>query len=126
MFHRLPLLAFTLLFTCASALGAGCTADTAPPAAQALGPSASQGHAVIGGAVLWTPGMPMGTAREHHTATLLADGRVLVAGGTSNAVETKTAEIYDPMAGTWTAAASMVSARTGLSSYCAFSIGLRR
>lgn len=45
-------------------------------------------------------------AREKHTATLLADGRVLVAGGcTSSPVAT--AELYDPGAGTWTLTGSL-------------------
>lgn len=37
-------------------------------------------------------------ARSHHTATLLADGRVLVTGG-GNLEDA--AELYDPVAGSW-------------------------
>lgn len=40
------------------------------------------------------------TARETHTATLLRDGRVLVAGGFNN-IERASCEIYDPSTGVW-------------------------
>jgi hypothetical protein len=57
----------------------------------------------------------LGIARGGHTATLLPDGRVLVAGGypalISGAINS--AEIYDPASGTWHAAASMNIARIG-------------
>ena len=48
----------------------------------------------------------------HHTATLLPNGKVLVAGGLSNGVfgegtPTSSAELYDPATGTWTATLNM-------------------
>ena len=46
----------------------------------------------------------MGTGRAQHTATLLADGRALIAGGPD-----LTAEIYDPATGTFTATGAMVA-----------------
>ena len=54
----------------------------------------------------------MGIARYGHTATLLKDGRVLIAGGLvasekSGAVETQTAELYDPASGTFSPAGNM-------------------
>ncbi len=56
----------------------------------------------------------MVTAREFHTATLLPDGTVLVAGGTSNRKDAlASAERYDPSSGTWTATGSMIEARAG-------------
>jgi N-acetylneuraminic acid mutarotase len=57
----------------------------------------------------------MATARAWHTATLLASGRVLVAGGheVGGRVAFSSAEIFDPADGTgsWSATGSMVSAR---------------
>lgn len=51
---------------------------------------------------------PLNTARGGQTATLLTNGRLLVAGGQTNGGFTSsTAELYDPAAGTWTAAAPM-------------------
>lgn len=58
----------------------------------------------------WTPTAAMSVARVYHTATRLADGRVLVAGGTSGTA-LATAQIYDPTLGTWSATGSMVSVR---------------
>ena len=58
---------------------------------------------------LWTTTGSMTTPRDGHTATLLLSGKVLVVGGvdaTGNA--TKTAELYDPAGGTWSATGSMV------------------
>ena len=46
----------------------------------------------------WTNTTPMNEARAGHTATLLPNGKVLVEGGTGD----NTAEIYDPVAVTWT------------------------
>lgn len=59
----------------------------------------------------------MSTSRWSHTATLLPDGRVLVAGGftgfapgNAQAV-TNTAELYDPVSGTWSPAGSLGTRR---------------
>jgi hypothetical protein len=50
----------------------------------------------------------MTTARANATATLLANGHVLVAGG-GNPSATASAELYDPASGTWSATGSMTS-----------------
>ncbi len=53
----------------------------------------------------------MGTARGEHTATLLPSGKVLVAGGFDLSNALSSAELYDPVTGTWTATGSMSTAR---------------
>jgi hypothetical protein len=52
----------------------------------------------------------MSTARAEHTATRLADGRVLVTGGTTDAAAS-TAEIYDPQTGVFTPTGNMTGSR---------------
>lgn len=47
-----------------------------------------------------------------HTATLLDDGRVLVAGGTVNGLISSDIELFDPASGTSTLVALMVQPRT--------------
>jgi N-acetylneuraminic acid mutarotase len=63
----------------------------------------------------WTATGKMVEARLGHTATLLPDGRVLVAGGDGKsggiAHFLSSAELYDPRSGTWTATGNMVQAR---------------
>jgi hypothetical protein len=49
--------------------------------------------------------------RYKHTATLLPDGKVLVAGGDNQAYYFNTSEIYDPAAGQWSPAATLNAAR---------------
>ncbi|MGA7749071.1 MAG: kelch repeat-containing protein, partial [Gallionella sp.] len=73
------------------------------------------GPAVAG---VWSPANPMITApagRESHTATLLSDGTVLVAGGLTDPAAPavlSTSELYDPSTNTWTATAgSLATAR---------------
>jgi N-acetylneuraminic acid mutarotase len=54
----------------------------------------------------------LGTARCNHTATLLPNGKVLVAGGIgSNFTVLSSAELYDPATGIWTATGSLATAR---------------
>ena len=65
----------------------------------------------------WEEADTMTRARRHHTATILADGTVLVTGGTlvDDASEHAVlpAERYVPAANTWTALASMTVPRRG-------------
>src|SRR5437773_1626071 len=64
----------------------------------------------------WAPTGAMVEARGGNTVTLLADGKVLVAGGTTGGTAARTlvsAELYDPLSATWTATGSMNEARTG-------------
>jgi N-acetylneuraminic acid mutarotase len=55
----------------------------------------------------WSSAAHMATGRETHTATLLDDGKVLVAGGTDSTLT----EIYDPATDSWSGAGSMAIAR---------------
>src|SRR5438034_1069912 len=60
----------------------------------------------------WTATGSLNTARNYHTATLLQNGMVLVAGGQdSNGFISASAELYDPASGTWTATRSLNTAR---------------
>jgi len=62
----------------------------------------------------WTLVGPMNVARTGHTATMLQNGKVLVAGGLdANNNGIATAEIYDPVANTWTTVASLHTGRFG-------------
>ena len=62
---------------------------------------------------VWTSTGSMSGVRAFHTATLLANGKVLVAGGSNNGGLTRlaSAEVYDPATGVWTNTGSMSSAR---------------
>jgi hypothetical protein len=59
----------------------------------------------------WSTAASMLAARNQHTATLLRDGKLLLAGGTGSA--DPSAEVYDPVANAWTATGSMSVHRTG-------------
>ena len=62
----------------------------------------------------WVAGESMKNVRLDHAAVLLADGRVLVAGGTdANGTALKTAEVYDPTTGHWTLTGPMLTPRAG-------------
>ena len=60
----------------------------------------------------WTITGDLGEAHAWHTATLLSDGTVLVAGGTfRGTAATASAEIYDPDTESWTAVGTLATAR---------------
>jgi len=58
----------------------------------------------------WNPATQLLTGRFNHTATLLPNGRVLVAGGFNGAIPLATAEIYDPATDFWVATTNNMSA----------------
>lgn len=67
----------------------------------------------------WRQAPPMGTPRHDHTATLLPDGRVLVAGGSFEVLKgtdsasgmAPEAEVYDPATNTWSSAGRLLTPR---------------
>jgi Bacterial Ig-like domain (group 2)/Galactose oxidase, central domain/HYR domain len=63
----------------------------------------------------WSPTGSMTAARSHFTAKLLPSGKVLVAGGidcgSCSFVPVASAELYDPVTGTWSATGNMTAAR---------------
>jgi hypothetical protein len=60
----------------------------------------------------WIVTGSLNSARKSHTATLLPNGKVLVAGDNSGAVVLDSAELYDPSTGTWSDAGRMNVARS--------------
>jgi N-acetylneuraminic acid mutarotase len=62
----------------------------------------------------WSASGTMSISRTDHSATLLSTGKVLVAGGTTvdfNGVTVASAELYDPVSGTWTGTGSLLQGR---------------
>ncbi|HKE23386.1 MAG TPA: kelch repeat-containing protein [Bryobacteraceae bacterium] len=79
-----------------------------------LGAAAPASMAVAQPAGTFTPTGSMATPRTFHTATLLTNGTVLIAGGSTDFTgPVPTAELYDPDKGTFTAAGNMTSPRLG-------------
>ncbi|MGH9281038.1 MAG: Ig-like domain-containing protein [Acidimicrobiales bacterium] len=62
---------------------------------------------------LWTAAGRSCQGRSHHTASLLADGRVLVVGGTAVDAVLASTELYDPATGVWSAGPDLQVARSG-------------
>ncbi len=61
----------------------------------------------------WSPVGSLGVGRVEHTATPLANGKVLVVGGRNAAAYLASAELYDPATSTWSSAGAMSTARHG-------------
>src|SRR3989442_3811212 len=77
----------------------------------AAGPLPAEAKATDFGAWVSAPNLHEGHVA--HTATLLKDGRVLIAGGTDvHGVATAGCELFDPKANRWIRASNMIHART--------------
>jgi N-acetylneuraminic acid mutarotase len=63
----------------------------------------------------WTATGNLGAPRWTHTATLLSNGKVLIAGGagTDGITPLATAELYDPASGTWAVTGNLATPRYG-------------
>src|SRR6266480_2125005 len=83
--------AFLLLSTCAALLGPPLVTQGSPVNFVSTG--------------------SLATARFAYTATLLPNGKVLVAGGSDSNSILARAELYDPASGTWSATGSLATAR---------------
>jgi YVTN family beta-propeller protein len=59
----------------------------------------------------WITVKPMSAARAFHTASLLSDGNVLVAGGETTQTGIATAEIYNPTTNSWATTGSLQDGR---------------
>ena len=92
----------TRLWIVASCLPVGCL----------IGCSA--GAQAPGEPIVFSPTDSMNVARDGHTATLLQNGTVLIAGGEGTTVHSlASAEIYDPSTGRFRITGSMTVSRTG-------------
>ncbi|MBL8739750.1 MAG: hypothetical protein JNK04_01615, partial [Myxococcales bacterium] len=61
---------------------------------------------------VWSVVQSMAVPRSDHRATLLDDGRLLVSGGRdSNSASLASAEIFDPIANTWSTTGSLIEGR---------------
>ncbi len=77
----------------------------------ALFVEAHQGEVLVDPA--WAFLTAMSTVRYQHSATLLPNGKVLVAGGltVNDSIPTASCELFDPIARTWSATGSLATAR---------------
>jgi hypothetical protein len=60
----------------------------------------------------WTATGSLSSARRSSTATLLPNGKVLVAGGDDGTTVLSSAELYDPASGAWTSTGSLITGRS--------------
>ena len=76
-----------------------------------ISPAASLSYASQASSNDWTYTGNLSDAHWKGTATLLQDGKVLIAGGIGLSGDTASAELYDPATGTWSPTGAMNTAR---------------
>ena len=93
-----------------SGAGAGSVGSSGGPGA--IGSGGMGGGEITAPQGIFVPTGSMTVPRQYHTATLLLNGKVLVAGGYDGSFRVfASAELYDPSTGTFTATGSMSVAR---------------
>jgi N-acetylneuraminic acid mutarotase len=90
--------------------GRNAAAPTPSSTVRSPSPTPTVGRPVAGS---WMATGSMIEGRAGHSATLLPDGRVLVAGGFRSGKGVVSAELYDPRTGAWTATGSLHEGRGG-------------
>ena len=93
-----------------SVLVAGGTTVVATDQGTVEAPTASA-EIFAPGSNTWSAASPLAVARSGHTATALADGRVLIAGGTGEQGPLDSMEVFEPQEGTFRAAGVLSAAR---------------
>jgi len=73
---------------------------------------ASLNAAAFAASGAWTSAPSLHTARDGHTATLLPNGNVVVAGGENNNATMTSTEVYSPTTGSWTVSGNLNTARS--------------
>jgi Galactose oxidase, central domain len=77
-----------------------------------IAPAGAVSASASGAVGSWSTAARLLTGREEHTATLLRNGDVLIAGGTDGSGRVLgSAELYHPATNRWTPAAPMLAAR---------------
>jgi N-acetylneuraminic acid mutarotase len=104
-----------VVWTAPSCVSAGTTPSITATVTNAFNLTATQSFAVTGlpacASSGWASTGSLASTRHGHTATLLNNGKVLVAGGFSGSTPLTTAEVYDPATGTWSPTGSMAVPR---------------
>ncbi|KYF67507.1 Kelch repeat-containing protein [Sorangium cellulosum] len=106
-------LPLTILAMAASGCSGG-DGDAASPELASAAPRVGARGEALRTHPIWAPAGSMISGRHLHTATLLANGKVLVTGGRGADTDWRywaSAELYSPATNAWTAAASMSAVR---------------